>query len=93
MEAHEYGRFNWLAQRAGGERVTESNGAGPAVVTTDPGKPKGTYIQDQIMSILFPIVALWYGPKYLRKGEYVKGTVILVSFAITVYYIVSLNSQ
>jgi len=55
-------------------------------------KEKGSYISDQIFSILFPIVALWYGPKYLIKGEYIKGIIILVIFAIELYIIFSINS-
>lgn len=62
------------------------------VKTTDTEKSTGSYIQDQIMSILFPILALWYGPKYLVKGEYPKGVVILIIFAIELYFIISYNS-
>lgn len=50
---------------------------------------KGSYISDQIISILFPFLAIWYGPKYLIKGEYLKGIIILVIFAIELYLIFS----
>ena len=50
---------------------------------------KGSYVSDQIFSILFPFLAIWYGPKYLIKGEYLKGIAILVIFAIEVYLIIA----
>jgi len=38
----------------------------------------GAYIGNVVLSMLCPIVALWYGPKYLLKGEFVKGLVLIL---------------
>ena len=38
----------------------------------------GSYIGNVVVSMLCPIVALWYGPKYLLKGEFVKGLVLIL---------------
>ncbi|MFQ5943241.1 MAG: hypothetical protein ACE5JF_06785 [Anaerolineales bacterium] len=58
----------------------------------DDRQSKGSYVSDQILSVLFPFLALWYGPKYLLKGDYPKGIVILAIFAIELYFILSLSS-
>ena len=42
----------------------------------------GGYIGNLILSMLFPFMALWYGPKYLLKGEYVKGIVLILIVAV-----------
>lgn len=42
----------------------------------------GAYIGNVILSMLFPFMALWYGPKYLFKGEYIKGIVIILIVAV-----------
>ena len=42
----------------------------------------GGYIGNLILSMLFPFMALWYGPKYLFKGEYVKGIVLILIVAV-----------
>ena len=48
--------------------MTEQEEKIDIVENTAPAKEnKDSYISDQIISILFPIVALWYGPKYLMK--------------------------
>ena len=68
--------------------MTESKDIDQDIVDNGAAKEsKGSYISDQIISILFPIVALWYGPKYLIKGEYLKGTAILAIFSIELYII------
>ena len=73
--------------------MTESSEKEQSVVNKDDTKEsKGSYVSDQIISILFPIVALWHGPKYLIKGEYLKGIIILAIFAIELYFIFSINS-
>jgi len=41
----------------------------------------GAYIGNVVVSMLCPIVALWYGPKYLLKGEFVKGIVLILVVA------------
>ncbi len=66
--------------------MTESNKLDQNVPDEDK-ESKGSYVSDQVFSIIFPILALWYGPKYLIKGEYLKGAVILIIFAIELYYI------
>ena len=38
----------------------------------------GAYIGNVVLSMLCPIVALWYGPKYLLKGEFFKGLVLIL---------------
>ena len=38
----------------------------------------GAYIVNIITAMLFPFVVIWFGPKYLLKGEYVKGIVIIL---------------
>lgn len=63
--------------------------------TTDNGavkNSKGSYLSDQIISILFPIAAVWYGPKYLINKEYLKGAIILGIFAIELYIIYTVMS-
>ncbi|HEY73687.1 MAG: hypothetical protein DRJ03_13915 [Chloroflexi bacterium] len=42
----------------------------------------GGYIGNLILSMLFPFMALWYGPKYLINGEYVKGIVLILIVAV-----------
>jgi len=54
---------------------------------------KGSYSQDQFISILFPIFALWYGPKYLMRGEVAKGVAILVIFVVEILVVFSLRAQ
>jgi hypothetical protein len=49
----------------------------------------GSYIGNVILCMLFPIVVLWYGPKYLLNQEYVKGIVIIL---IVVVELIVLNS-
>ena len=72
--------------------MAESNEIDQAAVSPDVSKKSsGSYISDQIISVLFPIAALWYGPKYLIKGDYLKGVIILVIFAIELYFIFSLT--
>jgi len=44
------------------------------------------------MSFIFPFLAIYYGPKYLLAGKTVKGLIIVVVFAIEVYFIIQLNS-
>jgi hypothetical protein len=39
--------------------------------------------------MLFPFVALWYGPKYLLKGEYVKGIVLILIVAVELAIVLS----
>ena len=41
----------------------------------------GSYIGNVVLSMLCPIVALWYGPRYLLKGEFVKGIVLILVVA------------
>jgi hypothetical protein len=41
----------------------------------------GGFIGNLVLSMLFPIWALWYGPKYLIKGEYIKGLVLIAIVA------------
>lgn len=48
-------------------------------VSSEPEKESiGSFIGNIILCLLFPFVVLWYGPKYLFKGEYIKGIVIIV---------------
>lgn len=42
----------------------------------------GAYVGNVILSMLFPFMVLWYGPKYLLKGEYIKGIVIILIVAV-----------
>lgn len=58
-----------------------------------PEKKPGSYIQDQFIAILFPIFALWYGPKYLMKGEWLKGAAIIVIFAVEMWFAFWLQSS
>ena len=51
----------------------------------------GAYITNLVLSMLFPIVALWYGPKYLLKEEYAKGIVIIVIVAVELYIVMSMK--
>jgi len=51
-------------------------------------KASGSYISDLIISILIPIAGLWYGPKYLIKGEYVKGGVIILWLIFVLFYLI-----
>lgn len=49
----------------------------------------GSYIGNVILAMLFPFVVLWYGPKYLLKGEYIKGIMIIL---IVVIELIVVNS-
>ena len=49
----------------------------------------GSYIGNVILAMLFPFVALWYGPKYLLKGEYVKGIVLILIVAVELAIVLS----
>jgi len=52
----------------------------------------GSYIFNLVLSMMFPVVALWYGPKYLIKGEYVKGVLLLGIVAVELAIAFSLQS-
>lgn len=47
----------------------------------------GEYIGNLVISMIFPFMVLWYGPKYLSKRKYVKGIVIIV-IVVTEFIIV-----
>jgi len=49
----------------------------------------GSYIGNVVLSMLFPFVTLWYGPKYLLKGEYVKGIVLILIVAVELTIVLS----
>ena len=51
----------------------------------------GSYIGNLILCMLFPFVALWFGPKYLIKGEVVKGVVIIAVVAVELYFVFTLT--
>jgi len=72
--------------------MTESNETDQVNNKSVTEEAKDSYVSDQIFSILFPFLAIWYGPKYLIKGQYIKGITILVIFAIELYFIISINS-
>jgi presenilin-like A22 family membrane protease len=38
----------------------------------------GAYIVNIITCMLFPIMVIWLGPKYLLKREYIKGIMIII---------------
>jgi hypothetical protein len=42
----------------------------------------GAYIGNVVLAMLFPILMLWYGPKYLLKKEYAKGIAIILIVVI-----------
>ena len=70
--------------------MSESDGINKDTTNSADSKETiGSYLSDQFISIIFPIAALWYGPKYLIKKEYVKGVIILAIFAIELYIIFS----
>ncbi len=70
--------------------MSESDGIKKDAVNNAKSKEtKGSYLSDQFISIIFPFAALWYGPKYLIKREYLKGVIILAIFAIELYIIFS----
>jgi hypothetical protein len=50
----------------------------------------GGFIGNLVLSMLFPIWALWYGPKYLIKGEYVKGILLIVIVAVEFIVVLSI---
>ena len=50
------------------------------------------YVFNVVFSMLFPIVALWYGPKYLLTGAYVKGVLLIVIVAVEVIVVWSMIS-
>ncbi len=52
----------------------------------------GAYVGNVILAMLFPIVALWYGPKYLFKGEYVKGIVLILIVGVELFVVLSLQN-
>ena len=41
----------------------------------------GEFIGNLVISMLFPVAMLWFGPRYLIKGKYVKGIIIIVIVA------------
>jgi hypothetical protein len=62
---------------------------GPASeISNEKKETVGAYITNVLLSMLFPFMALWYGPKYLLKGELIKGIVIILIVAaeLTVVY-------
>jgi hypothetical protein len=50
----------------------------------------GGFIGNLLLSMLFPILALWYGPKYLIKGEYIKGLVLIAIVVTEVLVVLSI---
>ena len=72
--------------------MSESDGIKEdTTISADSKETKGSYLSDQFISIVFPIAALWYGPKYLINREYIKGIIILAIFAIELYIIFSVT--
>ena len=53
----------------------------------------GSYIFNIVLSMLFPIVMLWYGPKYLIKGEYLKGILLILIVAVELIIVYSYLSS
>jgi len=47
----------------------------------------GEFIGNLVIAMIFPFMVLWYGPKYLAKGKYVKGIIIIV-IVVTEFIIV-----
>lgn len=41
----------------------------------------GQYIFNIVLSMIFPFMVLWYGPKYLFNGKYLKGILIILIVA------------
>jgi hypothetical protein len=66
-----YMNLEVIMSEATNERVEE-------VAKEEEKESIGAYIGNVVLSMLCPIVALWYGPKYLLKGELVKGLVLIL---------------
>jgi uncharacterized membrane protein len=49
------------------------------------------FVGDLIVSMIFPFMALWFGPRYILRGEYIKGIAILV--IVSVEFILALKWQ
>jgi tryptophan-rich sensory protein len=47
----------------------------------------GGYISNLILSMLFPFLAIFYGPKYLFGGQIIKGVVLIVIVVAELYYV------
>ena len=42
----------------------------------------GAYLSDVVVSMLFPVFALWFGPRYLLDGKFLKGIVLILIVAV-----------
>ena len=42
----------------------------------------GAYLNDVVLSMLFPVWVLWLGPRYLLRGELLKGIVLILIVAV-----------
>lgn len=47
----------------------------------------GKYIGNVVISMIFPFMVLWYGPKYLIKKMYIKG-IIIIFLVVTEFILV-----
>jgi len=47
----------------------------------------GEFIGNLVISMIFPFMMLWFGPRYLIKGKYLKGIIIIV-IVVTEFIIV-----
>jgi len=51
-------------------------------VTTIKKGTVGAYLSDVVVSMLFPVWVLWLGPRYLLRGELLKGIVLILIVAV-----------
>jgi hypothetical protein len=50
----------------------------------------GAYLSDVVVSMLFPVFALWFGPRYLLDGKFLKGIVLILIVAVELIVVWSL---
>ena len=65
-------------------------GTAPGISNEKKKETVGAYIANVLLSMLFPFMALWYGPKYLLKGELMKGIVIMLIVAAELIVVYSI---
>jgi hypothetical protein len=51
----------------------------------------GSYLSDALLSMMFPITVLYYGTRYLLKGEYLKGILLFAIVAVELIVVFSVT--